>query len=85
MANALEVFNTKIANIYEVEYGDFKRKVSCYLKDFQTRLKGKPPHPEVAKAIRDIQLKVIYQPQPDIDGAKEYILQATKKIQAYVN
>jgi hypothetical protein len=85
MANALEVFNTKIANIYEVEYGDFKRKVGCYLKDFQTRLKGKAAHPEVTKAINEIKLKVIYQPQPDIDGAKEFILATTKKIKAYVN
>lgn len=67
----IKAYKNKVAQLTEVDYGDFKRKVNQYLlrieEHMSAKLRGEPY--EIIQKIRE---RVVYYPEFDIEGAREY-------------
>jgi hypothetical protein len=76
--NDITKFENSVKNIHEIEYGDFKRKLSLYILRLEQSLgsKNKKSH----FYISQMKEKVIYNPEGNIDIARDIILEITKKM-----
>lgn len=77
--SAVDEFITKVENTYEVEYGDFRRKVSQYLQRLEEAL-GASKGAETRKILKDIRTRIVFQPRPNIDQARSFVVEQARKI-----
>lgn len=71
----MESFIKKVSGLYEVEYGDFKRKVGQYVLRLQDELSTEQKTPEVLKIIEEIKMITVYVPSGDIEETRERVLE----------
>jgi hypothetical protein len=70
-------FIKRVENLYEVEYGDFKRKVGLYINRLEQDFKD----PQSRQVIQEMRQVVLYGNHPDIETAREKTLQLARKLQ----
>jgi hypothetical protein len=70
-------FIKRVESLYEVEYGDFKRKVGLYIN----RLEQEFRDPQSRQIIQEMRQHVLYSPTADIETAREKTLQLARKLQ----
>jgi len=70
----VQEYADKIDRLVEVEYGDFKRKIGQYLIRLSEAL-GAHRNTEVRRAIDDLRTHVVFDPNQDIEAAREIVLQ----------
>jgi len=78
----VDSFYKQIQNLHEVEYGDFKRKLSLYLLRLEQGLT--PTSPEVQTLINEMREFVIYSPDGNIENARAEVLDTSEKIRDLV-
>lgn len=74
-STTVESFIKKVSGLYEVEYGDFKRKVGQYVLRLQDELSTEQKTPEVLKIIEEIKMITVYVPSGDIEETRERVLE----------
>ena len=75
-------FSDRIDKLYEVEYGDFKRKVGQYLMKLESSLASHiRKNPEAKKIIQEMSLRIIYSPEPNIEKARQFALECASRLQ----
>ncbi|MEK6555111.1 MAG: hypothetical protein AABZ31_07725, partial [Bdellovibrionota bacterium] len=62
----------KVSGLYEVDYGDFKRKLGSYTNILETSLGGS--HPEAKKVIEQIRQQAIFNTVGPVDNAKDLVI-----------
>lgn len=60
-------FIRRVENLYEVEYGDFKRKLGHYIN----RLEQEVTDAESRRIIHEMRHQIVYNPLGDIEVARE--------------
>ena len=75
---AVEKFEYYVKHLHEVEYGDFKRKLSLYILRLEQAYGNNSP--QVKKLIKDMREKAIYSPTGNIEMTRAEILEMAKKI-----
>lgn len=70
-------FIKRVENLYEVEYGDFKRKVSLYIN----RLDQGVTDPSKRAIITKMRNDLLFGPIADIEIMREKTLELAKKLQ----
>lgn len=70
-------FIKRVENLYEVEYGDFKRKVGHYIN----RLEQGLTDPASRAILNEMRYHVLFSPIADIEVAREKTLQLARKLQ----
>jgi hypothetical protein len=77
----LQYFINRVEKIYEVEYGDFKRKISQYVQRLEKSLPAAAQaNPANRKIIGEIRRRVVYDPRPDIELARAEVIELAKQI-----
>lgn len=69
----ITAFSNRVRNLHEVEYGDFKRKLSLYL----SRLEGDLRAHDIAdrgQLIQQMRQVTIYNPSGDIEGTRHTVM-----------
>lgn len=76
---ALKNFIEQIRWLQEPEFGDFKRKVGLYI---QRLLESTPALQRGAagKAISEIKMEVIYNPNGDMESTRRRVLEIAEKV-----
>lgn len=78
---SLDKFKQYVTQLHEIEYGDFKRKLSLYVMRLEESLPAQDILAQrVVATIRD---RIIYNPRPgiDIDVAKLEVLDLVKRLE----
>lgn len=89
---SVDQFVRKVESTYEVEYGDFRRKVGQYLLKMESELGGQGRlDPRAAKIINEIRRRIIYQPEmsirlkePSIDQSRLLAVTLARELLAIV-
>lgn len=72
-ADIITTFTDQIQGLHEVDYGDFKRKVSLYIRRLQQRLS-----PDQLRTVQDILVQmfnlVLYNPSAHIEATRTQVL-----------
>ena len=79
-APAVESFIKKVSNLYEVEYGDFKRKVGQYILRLESELSHDLKTKEALKLIEDMKMITVYVPTGDIEETREKVLELARRL-----
>ena len=82
-AESVEAFIHKVEWLHEIEYGDFKRKLSLYIRRLEEDLSGQ--NLLVQKIIAEIRDRVIYNPASDIEGSRLLTLNLAERIRERLN
>lgn len=69
-------FIKRLENLYEVEYGDFKRKVGLYINRLEQGVTG----PQSKSVINEMRNTVLYGPIADIEIVREKTIALAKKL-----
>lgn len=72
---AVGEFINKVENVYEVDYGDFKRKLSLYIATLEESL-GASSGPVIYKMKK----RAIYTSDGDIENTRHAVLDLVKEI-----
>ncbi|MCB9024922.1 MAG: hypothetical protein H6625_01275 [Bdellovibrionaceae bacterium] len=75
---AIEKFENYVGNLYEIEYGDFKRKLSLYILRLEQGCDNTSP--KVARVIKKMREKVIYSPDGNIENTRAEVLDLVKEL-----
>ena len=68
----------KVSGLYEVDYGDFKRKLGAYTNILETSLGSSQP--EAKKVIEQIREQAIYNSVPPVENAKDLVINLVSKL-----
>ena len=71
-------FVYKVENLHEIEYGDFKRKLSNYILRLEQGLNSKDP--QVKSILRSLRNKIIFNPNGDIESSRADALELAEKL-----
>lgn len=77
----LDEFSYQVNHLYELEYGDFKRKVGQYIASFERQINN--PDKSLKKFISDLRYQVIYNPNGNIETTRvkiEELIQETMSV-----
>lgn len=74
---AIVKFVNLLENLHEVEYGDFKRKLSLYILRLEQGYGSSPMVKQVVKKMRD---RVIYDPDGNIENTRAEVLEIVKEL-----
>lgn len=71
---AIAQFEKQISHLFEVEYGDFKRKVGLYLDQLERSLilDGSADH--MRRELDKIRQRVIFDPIGDIESSRQTLM-----------
>jgi hypothetical protein len=91
-SRSVEQFIKKVEGVYEVEYGDFRRKVGQYLLKMESELGSAVRlNPKAAKIVSEIRRRIIYQPEmsvrlkePSIDQARAVAVSLARELATLV-
>ncbi len=72
-------FLEQLSSIYDTDYGDYMRKVNCYLTELKED-KSAIKTPEILKKIEEIQDYIQYEPNWDIPTTQKKVLKDTEKL-----
>ena len=78
----VEKFEQQVQWLHEVEYGDFKRKLSLYILRLQQGLQSN--RPKVVELIESMRDTVIYNPVGDIEITRAKVLDTVEKLKPLV-
>lgn len=76
-ADQVSEFIKRVENLYEVEYGDFKRKVGLYINRLEQSFSDQASR----QIILEMRQNVLFNTLGDIEVAREKTLQLARKLQ----
>ncbi|MCB0357146.1 MAG: hypothetical protein KDD40_09070 [Bdellovibrionales bacterium] len=76
---ALDKFENYLTHLHEVEYGDFKRKLSLYILRLEQAY-GANANIQVKKLFNEMREKAIYNPTGNIEITRVEIMDLAKKL-----
>ncbi len=76
-------FTNRIRNLHEVEYGDFKRKLSLYFSRLEGDLRAHNivDHGHILNQMRQV---VLYNPSGDIEGTRQSVIAMAEQLASRV-
>ena len=75
--NQVLEYYRKVSSLYEIDYGDFKRKLGQYTNQLEESL-GSSASPEIKKALQQIRNQIVFNSAGSAEAAIDSIAQILK-------